>query len=77
MSTDVTLNKFKYRAPKPRGRYHSGYGGNNSKAKPHRQLSSAELARHAAQPVMVRLVLPSGKSRMVRLQDLDAVRAAV
>jgi hypothetical protein len=69
--------KYKYRSPKPRGRYHSGYGGNNSKAKPHRQLSQAELARHAAQPHMIRIVLPSGKSRMVRMQDYDAVRAAI
>lgn len=69
--------KLKYRSIKSRGRYHSGYGGNNNKAKPHRQLSPAELARHAAQPVMIRIVLPSGKSKMVRMQDLEAVRAAM
>lgn len=62
MTTEIPL-KRKYLLG-GKSRYKSGYAGNNNKAKLHRTLTAAEVARHEAQPQKVMVLLPSGKVRM-------------
>lgn len=56
--------KLKYRTA-TKGRYKSGYGGNNNPARPHRPLTEKEKELHMRQPKKVMHMLPSGKTRMV------------
>lgn len=60
--------KFKYRRPKPSGRYKSSPGGNNKAAKQHRTLTPAEIERHARQPLVTVHITASGKVVKVRAQ---------
>lgn len=56
--------KKKYRTAS-KGRYRSGYGGNNNPAKQKHKLSEREIALHLAQPKKIMVLMANGKRRMV------------
>lgn len=66
MAVEIPL-KLKYRRG-GKSRQKSPAGGNNAKARPHRQLTPAEVALHAAQPVRVMVLQVNGKVRMVTVE---------
>ncbi len=59
--------KKKYLVGGTRG-YGRNHGGNNKKATPHRELTPAEIALHAAQPKRVMYLMPNGKIKMITVR---------
>jgi hypothetical protein len=60
---EIPLKK-KYRTAQ-KGRYKSGYGGNNKAAKQKHKLTEREIALHLAQPKKMMVLNAKGKCRMV------------
>lgn len=60
---EIRLKK-KYRVVS-KGKYRSGYGGNNNPAKQKHKLSEREIALHLAQPVKIMVMSAKGKTRMM------------
>jgi hypothetical protein len=66
MAVEIPL-KRKYRIG-GKSRYSAGKGGNSQQAKPHRELTTADRALHAVQPLRVMWLQPNGKIRMITIR---------
>jgi hypothetical protein len=65
-------SKSKYTEPKTRGKYKPSHNDSQRRRQKHKASDRRKLEIQATQPRRVRVLLPSGKTRMVTVEEVSS-----